>query len=266
MISKQQGVSIFFPCYNDAKSIKSLVENAFSTIKRFTTKYEVIVIDDCSYDSSRKVLQRLAKKYRRLKLIFHDKNYGYGGALRSGFKKAKYELIFYTDGDGQYDVKELPVLLYLMNKDVDFINGIKMSRHDPTYRIVIGNIYSLLIRWLFWVPIIDVDCDFRLIRKSLLDKFDLKSNSGSICIELIKKSQITGAKFRQVSVRHLERRDGVSQFFRVERILQTFKEVSILWVKLMVLRNLIRLLKTRGLQFILPASYNPIHAVQKQAR
>lgn len=266
MISKRQGVSIFFPCYNDARSIKPLVENAFSIIKRFTTKFEVIVIDDYSYDSSRKVLQRLAKKHKRLKLIFHDKNHGYGGALRSGFKKAKYESVFYTDGDGQYDLKELPILLYLMNKDVDFINGIKMSRHDPTYRIVIGNIYSFLIRWLFWVPIIDIDCDFRLIRKSLLDKFDLKSNSGSVCIELVKKSQIAGAKFRQVSVKHLERKHGVSQFFRAERILQTFKEVSILWVKLMVLRNLIKLFKISRLQFILPANYNPVHAAQKQSR
>ena len=115
-------------------------------------------------------------------MIFHQKNLGYGGALRSGFKKAKYGLVFYTDGDGQYDIKELPLLLQLMTKDCDFINGIKMSRHDPTYRIFIGNFYSFLTRWLFWVPILDINCDFRLIRKSLVGRLNLKCNSGSICI------------------------------------------------------------------------------------
>lgn len=251
MISKKTGVSIFFPCYNDKKTITDLIQDALLTIKKFTTKYEVVVVDDGSEDGSRNLLLKLSKQYKKLKLIFHSKNTGYGGALKSGFKTAKYELVFYTDGDGQYDVKELPILLSLMTDDVDFINGIKMSRHDPTYRIVIGNIYSFLTRWLFWVPIYDTDCDFRLIRKSLLNKLDLKSNSGAICIELVKKSQIAGARFRQVSINHLERKFGVSQFFRVNRILLTLQEVFLLWLDLMVISKLV--------------SYNPTHAPQKSA-
>lgn len=255
MISKRTGVSIFFPCYNDSKSIKKLVENTLNTIKKFTNKYEIIVIDDYSTDSSREVLKNLAKKYRRLKLVFHEKNLGYGGALRSGFKKAKYELVFYTDGDGQYDVKELPLLLSLMSKDVDFINGIKMTRVDPTYRIVIGNLYSFFTRWLFWTPIYDIDCDFRLIRKSLLKDLNLKCNSGAICIELVKKAQMAGAHFRQVSVHHLKRRFGISQFFRVDRIVHTVGEILILWVELMIIKRLSKLFKKR-LQFQIPAQYN----------
>lgn len=262
MITKSQGVSIFFPCFNDARSIGKLVENAFSTIKKFTKKYQVIVVDDCSTDGSRKVLERLSQKYRRLKLIFHQKNLGYGGALRSGFRASKYELIFYTDGDGQYDIKELPILLSLMSKDVDFVNGIKMSRHDPTYRIVLGNVYSFLARWLFWIPILDIDCDFRLIRKSLLEKINLQSNSGAICIELVKKSQRAGAKFRQVSVHHLERKFGVSQFFRVERILQTLMKIIILWMNLMVLDKLSKLLRLNKLQLPQTEVYNPSNATR----
>lgn len=264
MISKRGGVSIFFPCYNDAKSIKTLVENAFSVIRKFTDKYEVIVVDDASSDNSRQVLLNLSKKYRHLKLIFHEHNLGYGGALKSGFKKSRYEFIFYTDGDGQYDVRELPFLLYLMNKNVDFINGIKLSRHDPTYRIVIGNIYSLLIRWLFWIPIIDIDCDFRLIRKSILDKIDLQSDSGAICIELVKKSQLTGAKFRQVSVKHLDRKFGVSQFFKIGRILSTLSELFSLWLELMIIVKLVKLLKKFRLQLTKSYMYNPTHAAQKE--
>lgn len=232
---KSYSISVFFPCYNDAKSIKRLVEDSFSLLKKITKDYEVIVIDDFSTDGSREVLLKLSQKYRKLKLIFHKKNLGYGGALRSGFKTARNELVFYTDGDGQYDVKELTILLSLMTEDVDFVNGIKMSRHDPTYRIFIGNLYSFVARWLFFFPIYDVDCDFRLIRQSLLKRLDLKSNSGSICVELVKKAQRAGAKFRQVSVHHLERKWGQSQFFRVNRILTTFYELGRLWIKLMII-------------------------------
>lgn len=261
MITKQQGVSIFFPCYNDSKSIKSLVENAIKTIKKVTDKFEIIVIDDFSTDSSRKILKNLIKKYSHLKLVFHEKNLGYGGVLRSGFKKSKYELVFYTDGDGQYDIKELPILLSLMSKDADFVNGIKMSRHDPTYRVVVGNLYSFVTRWLFWIPIYDIDCDFRLIRKSLLQKLNLRSNSGAICVELVKKAQREGAKFRQVSVHHLERKFGISQFFRVERIFQTFGEILMLYLELMVFKKLLKLKKR--LQFQMTPEYNPSHAAQK---
>lgn len=237
MISRKIGVSIFFPCYNDKGSITRLINDAILTIRKFTTKFEIIVVDDGSTDGSRQLLKNLAKKTPSLKLVFHDHNIGYGGALMSGFKTAKHEYIFYTDGDGQYDVKDLSLLLYTLTDDVDFINGIKMSRQDPTYRIVIGNFYSFMTRWLFWVPIFDVDCDFRLIRKRVIDKINLKSKSGAICIELVKKAQIAGAKFRQVSVRHYERRSGVSQFFRIERILNTLKEVFFLWIELVIIAS-----------------------------
>lgn len=231
---KRPGISVFFPCYNDEKSIGRLVEDAFLVLQRLADNYEVIVVDDASKDRSREVLKRLAKKYPRLRLVFHEQNQGYGGALRSGFKNASKELVFYTDGDGQYDVKELSLLLSLMTDDVNFINGIKMTRRDPTYRVFAGNLYSLLARWLFWLPVYDVDCDFRLIRRELLKKFKLTGSSGSICVELVKKAQRAGGKFRQVSVHHYERRFGRSQFFRPERLLSTFLEILGLWFEVMI--------------------------------
>jgi glycosyltransferase involved in cell wall biosynthesis len=185
------------------------------------------------------LLKKLQKKYKKLRLIVHKKNKGYGGALVSGFKAATKKLVFYTDGDGQYDVKELPILLKLMTPDVDFVNGIKMARQDATYRILVGNFYSLVIRWGFWLPIIDVDCDFRLIRRSILKKFRLTSMSGSICVELVKKSQQAGARFRQVSVHHYSRKWGESQFFVPRRILKTFWDLANLWLKL-IARNIFK--------------------------
>ena len=239
--SKKYSISVFFPCYNDEKSIKNLVEDIFLILKKLTSDFEVIVIDDGSSDSSRQVLNRIALRYPDLKLVFHERNLGYGGTLRTGFKTATKELIFYTDGDGQYDVKELPILLSLMTEDVDFVNGIKMSRHDPTYRIFIGNLYSFIARWLFFLTTYDVDCDFRLIRRLLVEKLDLKSNSGSICVELVKKAQRAGGEFRQVSIHHRQRKWGQSQFFRVDRLLTTFFELGKLWIQLMVIDKIKKL-------------------------
>ena len=230
-------ISVFFPCYNDSNSIGQLVIDSFSTLKKITTKFEVIVIDDCSTDNSRKILEKLETEYKKLKIIHHATNKGYGGALQSGFRNAMYEWIFYTDGDGQYDVKKLPLLVALTSDKVDFVNGIKIARKDPTYRLIAGNVYSFLIRWLFWTPIHDIDCDFRLIRKKIIDKITLKSTSGSICVELVKKAQRAGAKFQEVGVPHFERRWGNSQFFRPRRIFQTLCELFILWINLVVLKR-----------------------------
>ncbi len=234
MTTYKPSISAFFPCYNDEKSIGKLVEDAFTTLGTLTNDYEVIVVDDGSKDKSREVLQKLAYKYSRLKLVFHERNKGYGGALQSGFKNATKDLVFYTDGDGQYDVTELPVLYTLMSDDVDFVNGIKMGRNDATYRIIVGNLYSAIVRWSFWLPIVDVDCDFRLIRQNIVKKMHLTVTSGAICVELVKNAQRAGAKFRQVSVHHYERRFGNSQFFRVDRIFHTFWELGNLWVKLVL--------------------------------
>ncbi len=232
------GISVFFPCYNDAHTIGGLVEDAIKTLKTLTNKYEVIVIDDGSTDGSQEFLKKLKKKYPNIfRPIFHTKNQGYGGVLKDGFKNARYDLIFYTDGDGQYDVRELPLLCSLMTKDVNFVNGIKMERKDFAYRVIVGNFYALCMRWAFLLPMFDVDCDFRLIRKSLLEKFKLNSDSGSICVELVKKAQKSGAKFRQVSVHHYPRRYGESQFFKPMRLIKTFKELIPLWWKLMIRRK-----------------------------
>jgi glycosyltransferase involved in cell wall biosynthesis len=227
-------ISVFFPCYNDSQSIGKLIDDAHEVLSSLTNNFEIIVIDDGSKDNSRDILKEYAKKYKTLKLIFHPKNKGYGGALKSGFKTAKKDLVFYTDGDGQYDVKELSVLLPLMTDDINFVNGIKMGRGDEEYRVFWGNIHKFFTRAVFWLPIYDTDCDFRLIRRSLLDKFTLESNSGSICVELVKRAQQNGGSFRQVSVHHYDRKFGSSQFFRLDRILKTYWEMGILWLKVMI--------------------------------
>lgn len=218
-------ISVFFPCFNDRKTISGLVKKADSILSKRKITYEIIVVDDGSGDGSREDLRKLKKKIKNLKLVFHRKNKGYGGALKSGFKKAKYDLVFYTDGDGQYDVGELELLIPLMTEDIDVVNGIKIGRGDPFYRIVIGNIYNFGVRNLFGIDIFDVDCDFRIIRREVLNKFSLNCDSGAICVELVRKLQDAGARFRQVSVHHYPRKYGNSQFFNLRRILNTGVEL-----------------------------------------
>lgn len=214
-------ISVFFPCYNDQYTIAELVKNVDSILRSHRYVYEIIVVDDRSMDESRKILKELKNKFPKLKLIFHKKNKGYGGALRSGFRNAKHELVFYTDGDGQYDVRELNLFIPLMTEDIDVVNGIKMERNDPFIRIVAGKAYNFFVRNTFGIKIFDVDCDFRLIRKKLLKRISLTSSSGAICVELVKKLQEQGARFREVTVHHYDRKFGNSQFFHWKRILMT---------------------------------------------
>lgn len=214
-------VSVFFPCYNDEKTIVNLVRGAKKILDKVADKYEIIVIDDGSTDNSRTALSKLRREIKNLRLIFHRFNKGYGGAIKSGFKAANFDLIFYTDGDGQYDIGELKLLLPLMTEDIDAVNGIKMFRNDPWFRIVIGNIYNFFVRNAFGIDINDTDCDFRLIRNSSVKKINLNCDSGAICVELVKKLQDSGAEFRQVSVHHYSREYGSSQFFNWRRILNT---------------------------------------------
>lgn len=225
-------VSVFFPCFNDEKTIGSLVRGAKKVLEKAAAKYEIIVIDDGSSDGSREVLRKLKPEINNLRLVFHRQNRGYGGALRSGFKAAKYDLVFYTDGDGQYDVNDLELMFPLLTPDIDVVNGIKMFRNDPWYRIVAGNIYNLFVRNLFGIDIFDTDCDFRLIRNSLMKKITLKCNSGAICVELVRKLQDAGAGFRQVSVHHHPRKYGKSQFFNYKKVLDTGVELTKLWFRL----------------------------------
>lgn len=228
-------ISAFFPCYNDAPTIGGLVRDADCQLRQVTDNYEIIVVNDGSSDNSAEVLKVLQGELPALRVISHPINRGYGGALRSGFAAATRELVFYTDGDGQYDVKELPVLLMLMTEDTHFVNGIKMARGDAAYRVHAGNVHKFLMRWSFWLPVIDVDCDFRLVRRSVLERIALRSNSGSICVELVKDAQRAGAQFREVSVHHYPRQFGESQFFRPGRILHTYVDLAQMWIELMIL-------------------------------
>lgn len=233
-MKQQHSISAFFPCYNDGGTIASMVSLMDLTLRKLTDDYEITVIDDGSSDHSREILKELEDKYDRLKVILHEKNRGYGGALKTGLYSATKELIFYTDGDFQYDVSEVTKLLPEMNEDVDVVNGYKIQRSDPFHRKIIGRTYHWIMKLMFGFEIRDVDCDFRLIRRSVFDKIELEYNSGVICVEMVKKIQDAGFRFAEVPVHHYFRSYGRSQFFNFKRIFKTGKDILKLWWKLVI--------------------------------
>jgi glycosyltransferase involved in cell wall biosynthesis len=233
-------LSIFFPAYNDAGTIASLALVAHMTAREITDDYEVIVVDDGSPDHTGVLLDEMARSFPWLKVVHHVANRGYGGALRSGFQTASKELVFYTDGDAQYDPRELTRLYEAFSPEVDFVNGYKIGRSDPLHRVVIGRVYHWFVRTVFGLRLRDVDCDFRLMRKSVFDKVVLTRSSGVICVELMKKVQDHGFRIAQVPVHHYHRTYGKSQFFNFPRVARTLVDLMRLWWELAVKKEHLR--------------------------
>ena len=228
------GLSIFFPAYNDSGTIASLVITALRTARTLTPDHEVIVVNDGSKDGTAGILDELASLYPQVRVVHHEKNRGYGGALRTGFATATRELVFYTDGDAQYDPAEMELLWRRFDGTVDLVNGYKISRSDPFHRIVIGRVYHHTVKLLFGLKVRDVDCDFRMMRRSIFDKVQLEKNSGVICLEMMKKITDAGFRIAEVPVHHYHRAYGKSQFFNFGRLYRTGIDVMKLWYSLVV--------------------------------
>jgi len=227
-------ISIFFPAYNDAGTIASLALVAHMTARKITDDYEVIVVNDASPDHTGELLDEMARMYSWLRVVHHPTNRGYGGALRSGFAAATKDLVFYTDGDAQYDPRELLKLYEAFTPGVDFVNGIKIARSDPHHRKLIGRLYHTFVRTMFGLRLADVDCDFRLMRRAVFDKVTLTRSSGVICVELMKKVQDHGFRIAEVPVHHFHRAYGRSQFLNVPRVARTLSDLVNLWFELVV--------------------------------
>jgi glycosyltransferase involved in cell wall biosynthesis len=228
-------VSAFFPCYNDSNTIAGLVRMAETALKRITDDYEIIVVDDASTDASATVLAGLLAEMPRLRVVEHETNRGYGGALISGFLAATKDYVFYTDGDGQYDPSELTNLAAAMQPGVDVVNGYKISRQDPWYRQVIGSFYQHTTRRMFGFPIRDVDCDFRLFRRYVFDCLQLESSDGAICIELVRKLKDSRFRMTEIPVHHYARAYGTSQFFKPKRIARALRGVALWYLRLVLM-------------------------------
>jgi glycosyltransferase involved in cell wall biosynthesis len=237
---KLTSVTAFFPAYNDAGTIPSMVIMALKALPQVTDDYEVVVCNDGSSDYTGEVLEALAQVYPQLRVATHPRNRGYGAALRTGFSQAQKDWIFYTDGDAQYDPHELVKLAAALEQaggQGDVVNGYKISRSDPLHRVVIGRLYHHFVRVVFGLPLRDTDCDFRLFRRAVFERVTLESDSGTIALEMVKKFADAGCRFIEVPVHHYHRAYGQSQFFNFRRLVRTAVQLSQLWWKLVVKRE-----------------------------
>ena len=247
---QQRQISAFFPCFNDAGTIASMVMEALVVLRALAADYEVIVIENGSTDYAWDVLDELERLYGsqgvdpqdggRLRVLRFEQPLDYGGALRAGFGACRFDLIFYTDGDGQYDVRELRALYDALAREeaagrpVDVVMGNKITRRDPLHRRLISWAYHHLMALVFQFQVHDVDCDFRLIKRHIFDRVVLTQNSGAIALELMTKVQDAGFRTVEVPVNHYHRAYGVSQFFRVGRLVRVAISLAKLWYWLRV--------------------------------
>ena len=224
-----RSVSAFFPCYNDERSIPVMVHDVRRSLVEAVDDFEIIVIDDGSTDGSFEVLTALGADVPELRVIRHDVNRGYGGALLSGFAAATKEWIFYTDGDAQYDASEITRCIDAVTADVDVVQGFKIGRGDPWYRKLIGRAYHHVVMFMFRLPVRDTDCDFRFIHSRVMERVELTSTSGVICVEMMHAFDRVGVHFVEVGVSHHARPYGRSQFFRIPAIARSAKQLMELW-------------------------------------
>jgi glycosyltransferase involved in cell wall biosynthesis len=230
-------VSAFFPCYNDEHSIATMVRDVRGALADAVDDFEIIVVDDGSQDGSVAVLTELQCEVTELRVVRHEVNRGYGGALISGFGAATRPWVFYTDGDAQYDASEITRCIDAASPAVDVVQGYKVGRGDPWYRKMIGRVYHHTVKLLFHLHVRDTDCDFRMIRRELLDGVELTSTSGVICVEMMRKFERAGARFVEVPVSHSTRPHGRSQFFRIPAIARSARQLLTLWWSLIVRRQ-----------------------------
>jgi len=217
-------VSVFFPCYNEEGNVRRTVENALRVLEKLDADFEMIVVDDGSSDGTGRIADDLAGRDRRIKVVHHPRNLGYGAALRSGFAAATKELVFYTDGDGQFDMNEMPPLLPLMEQ-WDIVSCYRLNRRDPLIRKINAWAWTKLVCFLFGLKVRDVDCAFKLYKREIFERIKLSSTGALIDAEILARAAGKGYRITQKGVHHYPRTSGVQTGAKLRVILRAFKEL-----------------------------------------
>ncbi len=229
---KLEGLTLFFPCRNENQNIERVLEDARRAASRVAARHELIVINDGSTDGTETLVHTLMKQFPDVRMVSHPSSQGYGQALRSGFQAAKMPWIFYTDGDGQFEMDDLELLAREAER-ADIVAGFRVKRADPRYRLLLMNIYHAALFLGMGLRMRDVDCAFKLIRRTVIESLSFVSTGALISAELLAKAEKKGFRIVQVGVRHKPRLKGratgaslrvigraMSEFFTVWRALK----------------------------------------------
>jgi glycosyltransferase involved in cell wall biosynthesis len=222
--NKSVSLSVFFPCYNEQDNITGTVVQALSVLQKMNIDYELIIVNDGSADRTGQIADEIASRNNRVKVVNHQTNLGYGAALQSGFKAAIKELVFYTDGDGQFDITELPPLLPLIEQ-FDIVACYRLNRQDNLIRRINGWCWTKLVCLLFGMKIRDIDCAFKLYKTKIFDNIILSSTGALICTEILARAVRKGYSVTQRGVHHYPRTAGRQTGANLRVIFRAFKEL-----------------------------------------
>ena len=226
-MEKLREVSAFFPAYNEEGNIERTVQAAEKVLEEVAEKYEIIVVDDGSSDKTAEIVNRISSGNDRVRLVSHDKNMGYGMAIRTGFKSCKYEWMVFTDSDGQFDFSEFPSFIEEQRKtEADLVVGYYRKRQVPLKRKFNTFVWQLIIRALLGLKVKDIDCGFKFIRKSVIDSMTLTAERGAfISTEFLSKAAHEKYKIVEIPVTHYPRKAGNATGADIKVILNSFKDL-----------------------------------------
>ena len=231
-MSKVPELSVFFPFWNEEKNLEAVVKNAIPIAEKLAEKWEIIMIDDGSSDRTLDVANKLASKNPRLRVVAHKKNRGYGAALKTGLSAARYKLIVFNDGDGQFDFSQVDHFLEKI-KSADIVIGFRKKRLDNPFRHMLMNLLKIWDFVFFGFTFKDIDCGFKLFKKEAVDKiFPLKSEGAMITTEILAKARKAHLKISQVEVNHFPRVYGDQSGGNLRVILRAIKESLQLWLEI----------------------------------
>lgn len=234
---KVKNLSIFFPFWNEEKNIVNVVKKAIPVAKKIANKWEIIIIDDGSSDRTLQIANNLAKNNPNLKVIHHEKNRGYGAALKSGFENSKYDLIVFNDGDGQFDFSQIDRFIEKINP-VDLVIGYRKKRHDHPFRHLLMNLLKIWDFVFFNFYFRDIDCGFKLFKKETLSKImPFKSEGAMITTEILAKAKRANLKIGEVPVTHYPRIYGDQSGGNLRVVIRAIRESFVLWWDLNYGRN-----------------------------
>lgn len=203
---RQKSISVFLPVLNEQDNIKICLRSVKKYLSKRFKDYEIIVVSNGSTDNTTEIVREFVKKDKHIKSI-DNKKIGYGEALKSGFENSSKELIFYTDGDNQFNIEDLDKLFPLLSS-YDIVSGYRAKRKDPFMRIFVANVYNLLIRILFGLRVRDIDSSFKLYKRKVFKNMKLKSKTGLIDAEVLIKAKKNGFSIGQIGVNHYPRIKG----------------------------------------------------------
>jgi len=221
---KRYSISIFFPCYNEEENVERVAQEALAVAPKISDDFEIIIVNDGSRDRTGEIAERLAGEYPEIRAINHDQNKGYGAALQTGFNSATKELVFYTDGDGQFKIEEITKLLPLVEK-YDIVSGYRINRRDPFIRKINAFLWGTMVNMLFEFKVSDVDSAFKLYRRKIFDEITLESQGALIDTEILAKAKARGYLITEVGVNHYPRIAGEQTGAKLSVILKAFREL-----------------------------------------